>query len=227
MKLIVKSLIVSVLFLTPVFANAESQKTTVENNVFAEKELRVLLNKYTNFGAQFVQEVKDSDEQLLHTAKGQLQFKQPGQFRWQVIQPEPELLLSDGTTLWWHNPFVEQVTIFDAEDAVATTPFALLVSQDDEVWSNFVIGKITNGFEIKPKDENAQVSSLVVTFANDVLQGIDVTSRSQRISQYALTGQVFDLPASVSFEFEIPPGTEIDDQRSEAQQLISDGNVQF
>jgi len=193
----------------------------------AETELRQLLQDYAGFSAAFTQSVTDSDNNLLHSAQGQLQFKQPGQFRWQIEEPEPELLLSDGTVLWWYNPFVEQVSIFDAADAVATTPFALLVSQSDAVWSKFAILKDQNAFVITPKDSDGQVLQLSIKFKNNILTGIQVISRSRRVSDYALSKQTFDLPKDASFTFDVPAGTDIDDQRRAAQELISDGNVQF
>jgi len=223
-KLIVSGLIGFLLFGSSAYSK---EVVSADKKDEAQNELRSLLNKYGNFSASFVQEVKDSEEQVLHTAKGQLLFKQPGQFLWQVNEPEPETLVSNGATLWWHNPFVEQVSIFDAKDAVATTPFALLVSQDDNVWDSFDIGKVDSGYIVRSQDENSQVLALIVKFRNDVLQSIAVRSRSERISHYSLNEQSFKLPSSVSFNFDVPVGTEIDDQRSEAQQLTSDGNVQF
>jgi len=204
-----------------------SQQQTVTSNKQAEMQLRQMLRQYNGFSADFKQTVLDSEFKPLHEALGHLQFRQPGQFRWQVAEPEPELLLSNGQTLWWFNPFVEQVSIFDAEDAVATTPFALLVSQDDAVWSQFAIEKRDSGFDIRPKQTDSQVILLHLEFKQDVLAKIEVTSRSHRLSRYELQAQSFSLPTDASFDFEIPAGTDIDDQRKSASELVTDGKVQF
>jgi outer membrane lipoprotein carrier protein len=179
-----------------------------------ETELRKLLSDYDGFTAEFNQQVKDTDQNLLHSASGKLVFKQPGKFVWQIVEPEEELLMSNGKTLWWFNPFLEQVSIFDAEDAVATTPFALLVSQQDEVWNKFSITKLESGFLVKPKDENnSQVSQLTIYFDDFMLNEIVITDRTQQTSSYALKKQKFKKGLDVNFDFEVPKDIEIDDQR--------------
>jgi len=141
-------------------------------------------------------------------------FKQPGQFIWEIVAPEQELLMSNGDTLWWFNPFLEQVSIFDAKDAVATTPFALLVSQQDEVWNKFTITKLESGFLVKPKNENnSQVSQLAIYFDDFLLKEIVITDRTQQTSSYELKKQAFKKKLNVNFNFDIPADIEIDDQR--------------
>lgn len=179
-----------------------------------ETELRKLLSDYDGFTAEFNQQVKDTEQNLLHSASGKLVFKQPGKFVWQIVEPEEELLISNGKTLWWFNPFLEQVSIFDAEDAVATTPFALLVSQQDEVWNKFSITKLESGFLVKPKDENnSQVSQLTIYFDDFMLNEIVITDRTQQTSSYLLKKQKFKKELDVSFDFKVPEDIEIDDQR--------------
>lgn len=179
-----------------------------------ETELRKLLADYDGFTADFNQQVKDTEDHLLHSASGKLVFKQPGKFIWQINEPEEEILISNGKTLWWFNPFLEQVSIFDAKDAVSTTPFALLVSQNDEVWNKFTITELESGFMIKPKNENdSQVSQLAVYFDEFLLNEIVITDRTQQTSSYILKNQAFNKSLSVGFDFEIPEDIEIDDQR--------------
>lgn len=180
----------------------------------AQTELRSLLAEYDGFSAQFEQAVTDIDNNVLHKAKGQLVFKQPGQFRWQIAEPEQELLLSDGKTLWWYNPFLEQVSIYDAKQAVATTPFALLVSNDDDTWADFTIQKTELGYEISPLNaDDSQVQKLIVDFDNKVLQNIVILDRTQQTSAYKLSDQAFDKDKQRHFSFDIPDDVDVDDQR--------------
>lgn len=179
-----------------------------------ETELRKLLSDYDGFTAKFAQTVTDTSNNLLHKATGQLVFKQPGKFRWQVIEPEEELLLSNGESLWWYNPFLEQVSIYDAAEAVATTPFALLVSNKDETWNKFIIEKVESGFVITPKDADAsQVTKLAVHFDKFLLTQIVITDRTQQTSAYVLSKHKFDKKAQYQFDFTIPEDIDVDDQR--------------
>lgn len=37
-------------------------------------------------------------------------MKRPNLFNWHMTSPDESVLVSDGQTLWFYNPFVEQVT---------------------------------------------------------------------------------------------------------------------
>lgn len=192
----------------------------------AETELRTILKQYDGFSADFSQQVIDSELNVLHEAQGRLKFEQPGLFLWEITEPEPELLVSNGNTLWWFNPFIEQVSLFDASQAVAQTPFALLVSQDDETWSQFTIAKQQNHFIVTPNSlDQAQVIELKVTFNKTLLTDIAVVGRTMQVSQYTISNQVFADVDDGLFQFDIPLGTEIDDQRQLPK--VVDGNVEY
>jgi outer membrane lipoprotein carrier protein len=180
----------------------------------AETELRKLLRDYDGVTAKFSQQVVDSDGNKVHSANGELVFKQPGKFKWHVTAPDEELLISNGETLWWYNPFLEQVTLFNAKDSVSKTPFALLVSNRDETWNQFEIEKVESGFVIIPKDsENSQVLSLALSFEDFVLSQIVIQDRTRQLSQFTITEHQFNSGKNVNFDFVVPEDVEIDDQR--------------
>lgn len=182
-----------------------------------ETELRKLLADYDGFSANFAQQVKDTEDNVLMKAEGELVFKQPGQFRWQTYEPQQQLLLSNGESLWWYNPDLEEVSIYDAKQAVATTPFALLVSNRDETWNKFVIDKLESGYLIKPKDaDNSQVQQLVIKFDGFTLTQMVITDRTQQTTSYTLSNQEFDKAKTRHFTFTIPADVEVDDQREQA-----------
>lgn len=191
--------------------------TTTANTT--EQELRNMLAKYDGYTASFDQEVKDVQGTLLHKAQGTMSFEQPGKFIWQVTEPEEEVLTSNGNTVWWYNPFVEQVSIFDSQQAVDKTPFALLVSQDDQTWAQFDISKEDNDFVVASKsDSDAAVRELRIRFDGDKLSKILILDRSMQTSEYRIEQQTFMDIEDSQFNFVIPDDTEIDDQR----QLSSD-----
>lgn len=182
-----------------------------------ETELRKLLADYDGFSANFAQSVKDTEQNILMTAEGELVFKQPGKFRWQTYEPQQQLLMSNGESLWWYNPDLEEVSIYDAKQAVATTPFALLVSNRDETWNKFVIDKVESGYVITPKDiDNSQVQKLVIHFDDFTLNQMVITDRTQQTTSYILSNQEFDKAKSRHFNFVIPADVEVDDQREQA-----------
>ena len=213
---------------SPAVSAATEQSSETVASVNSKALLQKKLEDYSGYQASFLQTVNDSEGQVIHESTGQLEFKQPGMFRWQVLEPEEELLLSNGVAVWWYNPFVEQVTIYDAGQAMEKTPFALLVSRDQAVWDQFEIstGSIADSFEIIPKDlSNAQVIKLEVRFDNSHLQQILITSRSRQVSIYQLSDQKRVSPKSADFEFTIPAGIDVDDQRE--SKPVVEGNVSY
>lgn len=192
----------------------------------ASLELQNKLNVFDGYQANFKQVVTDIDANIIHQADGKLVFKQPGKFIWEVTAPEEELLISNGQYVWWYNPFVEQVSIFDVQQAVTQTPFALLVSKDPSIWKQFSISKENNIYVITPVDlSQAQVIKLTLTIIDNDLEKIVITSRSQQVSEYTLSGQSKFSPQADLFEFEMPAGIDVDDQRSQPE--IIDGNVSY
>jgi outer membrane lipoprotein carrier protein len=234
-KYLIAGIAFSAVFFNMIQANELHQaSTTTEQSSEAVESIssKALLQKkledYAGYQASFLQTVNDSEGQVIHESTGQLEFKQPGMFRWQVLEPEEELLLSNGVAVWWYNPFVEQVTIYDAGQAMEKTPFALLVSRDQKVWDQFEIsaGSVASSFEIIPKDlSNAQVIKLEVIFDKSHLQQILITSRSRQVSIYQLSDQKRVSPKAADFEFAIPTGIDVDDQRE--SKPVVEGNVSY
>ena len=180
------------------------------------KQLKSLLQELDGYQSGFEQIVRDTEGNVIHKAKGSMLFSQPGKFVWEVTEPEEELLISNGKYVWWYNPFVEQVSIYDANSAVTTTPFALLVNDDPNVWKNFRIQTLEQGFVITPVDlDDAQVIQLELKTdqSRSKIETILITSRSRQVSEYILFDQTKVSPTKQRFEFEIPIGVDIDDQR--------------
>ena len=219
-------MIVAMSFGNAVYANTNDTTQAVNKVSAASLELQNKLNVFDGYQANFKQVVTDIEANIIHQADGKLVFKQPGKFIWEVTAPEEELLISNGRYVWWYNPFVEQVSIFDVQQAVTQTPFALLVSKDPSIWKQFSISKENNIYVITPVDlSQAQVIKLTLTIIDNDLEKIVITSRSQQVSEYTLSGQSKFNPQADMFEFEMPAGIDVDDQRSQPE--VIDGNVSY
>lgn len=185
-------------------------------NVIAnEKEdLKNLLANVDGLSANFSQSVVDQDNNLIMEAEGELVFKQPNQFSWKIKAPEEELLLSNGEELWYYSPFLEQVTIYDTKDKLITTPFALLVSNDEKVWENFNISKEKNDYIIESKNNvYANIEKLLINFKDEVIEKIVVLDSTQQEITYDLSNQEVNKELSYDFNFIIPDNIIVDDNR--------------
>jgi len=81
--------------------------------------------------ANFEQLVFDRGGKAIERASGTFAFARPGKFRWTYEKPHPQVLVGDGTRLWIHDPDLNQVTVKRIDNAISSTPAALLAGKDD------------------------------------------------------------------------------------------------
>jgi outer membrane lipoprotein carrier protein len=81
--------------------------------------------------ANFEQLVFDRSGKVVDRASGTFAFARPGKFRWTYEKPHPQVLVGDGTRLWIHDPDLNQVTVKRVDNAISSTPAALLAGKDD------------------------------------------------------------------------------------------------
>ena len=66
--------------------------------------------------AEFQQTVTDANGERTETAEGSVSLARPGRFRWDYRRP-PQLIVSDGATVWLYDADLAQVTVRPAADA--------------------------------------------------------------------------------------------------------------
>lgn len=81
--------------------------------------------------ARFEQQVFDRAGKVVERATGAFAFARPGKFRWTYEKPHQQVLVGDGQKLWIHDPDLNQVTVKRIDQAISSTPAALLAGRDD------------------------------------------------------------------------------------------------
>ncbi len=81
--------------------------------------------------ARFDQQVFDRAGKVVDRASGSFAFARPGKFRWTYEKPHTQVLVGDGSKLWIHDPDLNQVTVKRIDNAISSTPAALLAGKDD------------------------------------------------------------------------------------------------
>jgi len=192
--------------------------TSFSSFTFAQTDRDVLqkkLAKFTVIEADFKQQVINPEGQLIQESAGKLIISRPGSFYWEVTQPDEELIVSNGQNIWLYSPFIEQVTIMNFADAIAGTPFVLLSGANARQWENFDVTQSENAFIIK-HNNNASINN-TFTFIFDDSDNIvefKVEEQQGQKSIFKLTNKPISNALSHDFfEFKIPEGIEIDDQR--------------
>jgi len=65
------------------------------------------------------------------TSTGQFSFLRPTRFRFDYIKPFPQVIVADGQTLWLYDSDLEQVTARKQNQALGSTPAALVATAVD------------------------------------------------------------------------------------------------
>jgi len=167
------------------------------------------------FNANFEQKVVDEEGNVLQEGGGTLAVSKPNLVYWNTKTPDESLIVSDGTTLWFYNPFIEQVTAYKLANAIANTPILLLTSDADDLWAHYSVSRIDQAtYLIHADDVNSQIKTLELHFVDDKLSGFTFLDATGQLSIISLKDVNFTTaPASELFEFVLPEGTYIDDQR--------------
>ncbi|NQY33389.1 MAG: outer membrane lipoprotein chaperone LolA [Alteromonadaceae bacterium] len=201
---------------TPVHQSVNSE----EKNSEIKNKLIKKLSGVDFFSADFYQVVQGVDGNTLQSGSGSLTVKKPNMVYWNIQQPDESLIVSDGQTVWFFDPFIEQVSAYSLQSSIANTPILLLTSDSQELWQHYLVTKkpateiYQDIFVIHSKDENAQVKSLELIFNSDKLS---------RLIMLDATGQVITItlknidyknePDLALFQFVVPEGVHLDDQR--------------
>ena len=85
----------------------------------------------TGMSADFEQRVHAPDGELLESSSGTLKLRAPRQFRWEVVQPFPQVIVADGTHVWIHDPDLEQVTVRIQSHEEQGSPLSVLVDPSE------------------------------------------------------------------------------------------------
>lgn len=194
-----------------------TDENTVDKVDNSKLELMATLAKIEFFSAEFTQQIFDEAGNELQQGSGLLSVSKPNLVNWQTVLPDESLIVSDGSNLWFYDPFVEQVSVYSLESAIANTPILLITSNDDKLWQDYTVVKLTDDrYLISAIDVNARVKSLELSFTNRnnnvELAAFNILDATGQLSVITLTHNYKEPDASL-FTFSVPEGVYLDDQR--------------
>ena len=180
----------------------------------ADIELQNRLNKVSVLSADFAQTVMSANGSNVQQGNGKLRIKRPNLFRMDTKSPQETQIIADGKTLWFYDPFVEQVTANWVKDAVNNTPFVLLTSNDKNHWAQYTVEQKDDRFVLKPKAKNSNIKQFDIRIdSNGVLKGFSTIEKDGQSNQYILRNITNQNLDGSLFKFTVPKGIELDDQR--------------
>jgi outer membrane lipoprotein carrier protein len=176
--------------------------------------LDAYLDNLKTLRASFLQTLADPHGREIDRATGTLIVARPGKFSWD-IHPENsgggttgagQLMVCDGTNLWFLDRDLKQVTVKPVDAALTATP-AMLLSGTADLRQNFKISPAgtRTGLEwvlAEPTGTDADFRSALFGFANGELKRMiveDKLGQTATIMFEKVTRNVAVAPADVSF----------------------------
>lgn len=178
-------------------------------------ELNQRLQQTEGFSADFTQQVTSPDGDLVMEGEGSVEISRPSLFRWTTTLPDENVLVSDGKSLWYYSPFIEQVSIYWQEQATEQTPFVLLTRNRQSDWENYNVSQQGDVFTLVPTavDSNQGQFKLEID-AKGAVKGFSVIEQDGQQSVFKFANIDLTKPKAERFTFAIPQGVEVDDQRN-------------
>ena len=173
-------------------------------------ELQSKLSTLNALSSTFLQTVTRKDGSLVSKSSGSLALKKPDKFMLHTTSPDEQVLFTKGNTVYFYDPFVNQVSIFDKQE-LYSSPFMLLTSKSESVWGQYEVAKEGNSYVLKAKN-HGQVVSIKLEFQGDLVSDLYVQLKDGNTNHYTLS-QVKTQVSDSSFEYKIPEDAHIDDER--------------
>ncbi|XBC39536.1 MAG: outer membrane lipoprotein chaperone LolA [Buchnera aphidicola (Chaetogeoica yunlongensis)] len=109
------------------------------------------INKINSFCSNFKQIVIDASGVQIQKGIGKILVKTPGKFKWHLLFPHENEIISDGNIVWFYDPLIHHVSIFSIKDIMDHTPFIVFTHKHFSLLNDYKIIKNGDCFVLTPK----------------------------------------------------------------------------
>jgi chaperone LolA len=180
----------------------------------AIEELQSFVNQSVSGQASFVQRVYDSTGALVQESSGDLRFSRPGKFKWHYVEPYEQLLVGDGDFLWVYDLDLMQVTRVSLDQALGSSPAALLYGSED-IDSYFGLEALSSDgsllrVRVIPYEESGLFERIEIGLTASIVRNMTLYDYFGQKTVIEF-GQ-FSIPSNFNddeFEFEVPDNVDL------------------
>lgn len=170
--------------------------------------------------ADFKQEVRQAGGEVSQTVSGHLQIKKPGLFRWEVLEPEKNLIVSDGKKVWNYDEDLEQVTVQYLERA-SGTPVFFLSGEVDSLDKDFMVKDVTKlpdncssksslCYLLHPHQADSPFQWIKIGFHEDRLHELQILDQLGQVSRFYFSKIKTNTALEKTiFQFTPPKGVDV------------------
>ena len=180
---------------------------------FAQSPAEMLdekLNKTHTLAANFTQETLSAKTNSPRLT-GKIVLKRPGQFRWEVIAPEKQLIVSNGKVVWIYDEDLAQVLIQPVNERLDETPALLLTGEAKSLNQFFEIHqKDANTYELVSRDADGMLRKVELIFKGDFVAQMKLWDGLDQQTIISFDKVVTNVKvAEELFIFTPPPGVDV------------------
>ena len=180
------------------------------------EDLSAKLQSHQRLSAKFQQYSLGEGSTREEVSEGVLWLEGSEKFRWETEKPFPQVIVSDGLSLWVYDPDLEQVTRRPLGEGEVMTPARVLGGSLSQLQSYFDVTLIDAGasntlYELKPlQAEQAEFKRLRMLFTEDRLAELLIEDTLGQRSLIMLTDITFpeSFDATI-FQFKPPVGVDL------------------
>lgn len=180
----------------------------------AREQLRDFVAQVQSASGDFSQYTVGPQGQTKPAQRGKFLFMRPGRFKWDVLKPYEQLIVSNGREVFQYDPDLNQVTVRKVDQALGASPAAIL----------FGSGSLEQSFEVmalpekdslawlraKPKQADAGFVHVDLGFKEGVPHRIVLLDAFGQTTHVSLSALLRNPGLSTSnFDFTPPKGADV------------------
>ena len=167
-----------------------------------------LLGNIESLQGNFTQEIVNSKGDVTAKSLGVFALLKPHFFRWQIVEPGRQLLISDGTFFWQHDEDLETVIRRPLEGQL-NSPLGVLLADEGVLEEHYNLARSPGALTLTPIESNAMFTSMKVSFIQEVPTEVIVTDNLDQRIRFTLTAAPSTLLSAADFVFIQPAGADI------------------
>ena len=200
--------------LTLLLASAPLSAADADPSNTAADRLAALLVPVKHLKAEFTQTVLGPQRELVQSSEGYLRIARPQQFKWVLVSPYPQTIVTVDDRLYIYDPDLQQVQVKQLAAALTGTPALVLLGTPREIDAQFnVTEQTTDGvaeFALVPKDPDALYTEIRMTFSAKSLTRIEILDSLGQLTDVNFHNLEINGPQLPDeFEFAIPPDADV------------------
>jgi outer membrane lipoprotein carrier protein len=176
-------------------------------------ELEALVGASDTLRGRFEQRLVDEIGNVQSVSAGTIEVRRPGRFRWHYLEPYEQIIVGDGAIVWLYDVDLDQVTATRVDEALASSPAALLGGGALSEAFEPVAAHQREGLDwvvLEPLVDDSDFERVVVGYDEEGVRQMRLTDALGQVTEIEFLDveRDVDLPSG-RFEFTPPPGVDV------------------